>query len=68
VHGENGFVVEPFNVPCLKKQIQEVLAHLDVYKDKMAKTNRSWILENAHLPTNMKAFVELCKQAVRLQP
>ncbi|MEM7511010.1 MAG: glycosyltransferase [Bacteroidota bacterium] len=65
LHGENGFVVEPFDVPGLKEQIREVLEQLDTHKEKMVQTNRDWILENAHLPTNMKTFVELCRQAIR---
>lgn len=64
-HGENGFVVKPFDVPTLKLQILEVLEQLDAYKEKMVQANRNWILENAHLPTNMKAFVDLCRQAIR---
>ena len=67
-HGENGWIVDPFNENQLSQSLEYILNRLPEIKQQFAVANREWILSNAHLKTNIKKFIELCRQFVIEQP
>ncbi|MEM6804387.1 MAG: glycosyltransferase family 4 protein [Bacteroidota bacterium] len=62
LHRENAWMVDPFEVDELSSALEEILNNSEAWKEKFAPKNRKWILENAHLKSNMKAFVEACEK------
>lgn len=60
-HQKNAWICEPFTPMELAKSLGIILGDLDTWKNRFSPVNRTWILENAHLKANMKAFVEACE-------
>jgi len=61
VHQENAWITDPFIPENLATDLAIILKDLPAWKQQFATKNRAWILENAHLKSNMKAFVEACE-------
>lgn len=62
VHKKNGWIVDPFEPQKLAEELEIVLEDVDEWKETFSAKNREWILANAHLKSNMKAFVEACEK------
>ncbi len=57
---ENGIVVDPFTPDRLSEMLWKYIPKIDQWKKKISGPNKRWILENAHLETNMQKFINLC--------
>lgn len=60
VHGEHVWFVDPFEPKPLSEMLSNILEDTDGHKEICAIKNREWVLDNAHLRTNIRRFIELC--------
>ncbi len=63
--GQNGRLVDPFTPELLADTLRETMENYDSWHERFAANNRAWILQNAHLETNMQRFVRACEQVLK---
>ncbi|MEM0996859.1 MAG: glycosyltransferase [Bacteroidota bacterium] len=58
VHGENGWICDPFTPEQLADDLGKILRDLPRLKEKFARTNRAWILEHSRVKNSARMFLK----------
>lgn len=65
---QHAVYVDPLTPDTLAAAMRHTLADYERLQPAMAAANRQWIMQHAHLPTNMRAFLDQCAKVLSRAP